>query len=164
MEQLLSGRAARTLLLFVLARLPSVSAIPKHDITLTFSNVAACILTMSTLVRPVLTKRFWTGEMSYGHSQHTKSTLPNQSGNDAFEMNTARKGNLHGSKHDMSRKGNDVTIFSTHGRDSDGESTDRIINGGIVVNTWVGVQSETAAHGQAELVGHNSSDRDVRHS
>ncbi|KAJ0122576.1 hypothetical protein J7T55_003090 [Diaporthe amygdali] len=125
--------------------------------------VAICV-GQAPILRPILTKRFWTGEMSYGHSQHTKSTLPNQSGNDAFEMNTARKANLHGSKHDMSRKGNDVTIFSTHGRDSDGESTDRIIDGGIVVNTWVGVQSETAAHGQAELVGPNSSDRDVRHS
>ena len=50
----------------------------------------------------------------------------------------------------MSRKGNDVTIFSTNGRDSDGESTERIIDGGIVVNTWVGVESETAMLRHAE--------------
>lgn len=87
--------------------------------------------------------------MSYGRSHQSKSTIPNQSGNDAFEMGTARKGTMHGS----SKKGNDVTIFSTHGRDSDGDSTDRIINSnGIVVNTWVGVESETAIsrHGESK--------------
>lgn len=122
-------------------------------------------LTMSTPVRPLFTKRFWTGEMSYGRSGHSKSTLPNQSGNDAFEMGTARKGTIHGSRNDTSKKGNDVTIFSTHGRDSDGESTDRIINGGgIVVNTWVGVESETAVSRHGEPTNHDSSFRDGQKS
>lgn len=101
--------------------------------------------------------------MSYGRSGHSKSTIPNQSGNDAFEMGTARKGTIHGSRNDMSKKGNDVTIFSTHGRDSDGDSTDRIImNGGqgIVVNTWVGVQSETTVTNHSESISHSSSYRD----
>lgn len=105
--------------------------------------------------------------MSYGRSGHSKSTIPNQSGNDAFEMGTARKGTIHGSRHDMSKKGNDVTIFSTHGRDSDGESTDRIINnGGIVVNTWVGVESETTSTvtRHTEPVNHSSSYQDGPHS
>lgn len=121
-------------------------------------------LTIGTLVRPIFTKRFWTGEMSYGRSHQSKSTIPNQSGNDAFEMGTARKGTIHGSRNDMSKKGNDVTIFSTHGRDSDGDSTDRIINGGIVVNTWVGVESETTVSRSTEPASHSPSFRDGPHA
>lgn len=123
-------------------------------------------LTTVTLVRPLFTKRFWTGEMSYGRSHQSKSTIPNQSGNDAFEMGTARKGTIHGSRNDMSKKGNDVTIFSTHGRDSDGDSTDRIINapGGIVVNTWVGVESETTVSRVSQPTGHSPAFRDGPHA
>ncbi|KAL2291758.1 hypothetical protein FJTKL_11955 [Diaporthe vaccinii] len=112
--------------------------------------VAICV-SQVPILRPIFTRRFWTGEMSYGRSGQSKSTIPNQSGNDAFEMGTARKGTIHGSRNDMSKKGNDVTIFSTHGRDSDGDSTDTIINGGIVVNTWVGVEFETTV--SQELMG-----------
>lgn len=170
MEQLQSGRVERISWLFALGRLLSVSfffffkllrALALLCNTSLFSKDS---LTKRIPVRPALTKRFWTGEMSYGHSQHTKSTLPHQSGNDAFEMNTARKANLQGSKHDMSKKGNDVTIFATQGRDSDGDSTERIMDGGIVVNTWVNVESETASHRHAGPMGLDSSYRDDRHT
>lgn len=94
------------------------------------------------------------------HHSKNKSTIPIQS-NDAFEMSAARKGTIHGPR---SKKGNSVNIFSTHGRDSDEESTDRIFDkGGIMVNTWVGVESETTVTRQGEPMGHGSSYRDGQH-
>lgn len=97
------------------------------------------------------------------HNSKNKSTIPIQS-NDAFEMSAARKGAMNGPRRDMSKKGNSVNIFSTHGRDSDEESTDRIFDkGGIVVNTWVGVESETTSTRQGEPMGHSSSYRDGQH-
>lgn len=168
MEQLQSGRVERISLLFVLGRLLSVSVLSNFYAPFTLlcntSLFSKDSLTKVITVRPALTKRFWTGEMSYGHSQHTKSTLPHQSGNDAFEMNTARKANLQFSRHDTIKKGNDVNIFSTPGRDSDGESTERIVDGGIVVNTWVGVESETASQRHTGPMGLDSSYRDDRHA
>ncbi|KAK7735761.1 hypothetical protein SLS63_003719 [Diaporthe eres] len=131
---------------------------------ISLAHFPAFPLTPGLPVRPIFTRRFWTGEMSYGRSGQSKSTIPNQSGNDAFEMGTARKGMIHGSRNDMSKKGNDVTIFSTHGRDSDGDSTDRIINGGIVVNTWVGVESETTVSREPTATSHNPSYRDASHA
>lgn len=120
--------------------------------------VAICV-GQAPILRPLLTRRFWTGEMS--HHSKNKSTIPIQS-NDAFEMSTARKGTINGSR---SKKGNSVNIFSTQGRDSDEESTERILNnGGIMVNTWVGVQTETTVSRQGEALSHSSSYQDVQKS
>ncbi|KAG8163572.1 hypothetical protein KVR01_006869 [Diaporthe batatas] len=120
--------------------------------------VAICV-GQAPILRPLLTKRFWTGEMS--HNSKNKSTIPIQS-NDAFEMSAARKGTINGSR---SKKGNSVNIFSTQGRDSDEESTDRIINnGGIMVNTWVGVETETPVSRQGESIHHSLSYRDGQKS
>lgn len=97
-------------------------------------------------MRPALTKKFWTGEMSQNSSRRTKSSMPIQSGNDAFEMGTGRKGTRMDSSFNSSSKNNDynVTILTNHGRNSDGDSTDRIIDSnGIVVNTWVDIESES---------------------
>lgn len=105
------------------------------------------LTTRTYLVRPAFTRRFWTGEMSQGSSaQRTKSSYPIQSGTDAFEMGTSRKGFGAGSANKSANRHPDynVTIQSTHGRNSDGDSTDRIINSsGIMVDTWVDVESES---------------------
>lgn len=156
MERRLSGRAAKILLRSVSGRLQfvSISFFKKKNSTGRFLVI---VLTMGKLflVRPLFTKRFWTGEMS--HHSKNKSTIPIQS-NDAFEMSAARKGTINGSR---IKKGNSVNIFSTQGRDSDEESTDRIINnGGITVNTWVGVETETTVSRQGESVNHSSLYRD----
>ena len=81
--------------------------------------------------------------MSQNTSRRTKSSMPIQSGNDAFEMGTAKKGTRNDASFNSSSKNHDynVTILTNHGRNSDGDSTDRIIDGGITVNTWVDVES-----------------------
>lgn len=110
------------------------------------------MLTTVVPVRPAFTRRFWTGEMSQGSSaQRTKSSFPIQSGSDAFEMGTSKKGfggTHQSSMHKSASRQADynVTIQSTCGRNSDGDSTDRIIGGGILVDTWVDVESESVNH------------------
>ncbi|ROV99833.1 hypothetical protein VSDG_03063 [Cytospora chrysosperma] len=121
-------------------------------------------LTTTKLVRPAFTRRFWTGEMSQTSSaQRTKSSFPIQSCNDAFEMGTSKKGL--GSAHQSSmhrsairRPEYNVTIQATSGRNSDSDSTDRIISGGIVVDTWVDVESESICH-EASAKSQNPYDR-----
>ncbi|ROW04752.1 hypothetical protein VMCG_04836 [Cytospora schulzeri] len=115
-------------------------------------DFVAILVGQAPILRPAFTRRFWTGEMSQGSSaQRTKSSFPIQSGNDAFEMGTSKKGfgGAHqGSMHKSASRHPDynVTIQSTRGRNSDGDSTDRIIDNGIVVDTWVDVESESINH------------------
>ncbi|CAN8100960.1 unnamed protein product [Discula destructiva] len=97
--------------------------------------VAICI-GQAPILRPAFSKGFWTGEMCHSTSRSTPGSIPLKSGNDTFEMGSSRK----------RTKGDDynVTIMSTRPRgDSDGESTERIIEGSIMVNTWVHVDRES---------------------
>lgn len=87
--------------------------------------------------------------MSQGSSaQRTKSSFPIQSGNDTFEMGTGKKAFGGSAAKKSHNQDYNVTIQSTRGRsNSDGDSTDRIIeNSGIVVDTWVDVESESVNH------------------
>lgn len=112
----------------------------------------------SSPVRPAFTRRFWTGEMSQGSSaQRTNPSYPIQSGNDAFEMGSAKKGaggsalQRSGMFKNAGRQPDyNVTIQSTRGNNSDGDSTDRIIEShGIMVESWVDIESESVSQGPA---------------
>lgn len=124
----------------------------------------AIIVGQAPILRPAFTRSFWTGEISQSSSaQRTKSSFPIQSCNDAFEMGTSKKGL--GSAHQSSmhrsairRPEYNVTIQATSGRNSDSDSTDRIISGGIVVDTWVDVESESVCH-EVSAKSQNAYDR-----
>lgn len=90
-------------------------------------------------------------------SRTTKASLPIQSGNDAFEMNSSKKHILHSANHE--HQNYNVTIMSTRQRNSDSESTDRIMDGGIVVDTWVDVESQSVH----QAAGHEAGEPGLEH-
>lgn len=112
-------------------------------------------LTTVLLVRPAFTSGFWskttgaTTGASTSRPSKLGSTPLKSSENDAFEMSKSRR-----------NKGDyNVTILSTRGPggDGDGDSTDRIFEQGIVVNTFVDIESESIRHESSRWV--NESDR-----
>lgn len=103
---------------------------------------------MICVVRPAFTKSFWTKSgtidsswsSSRGPSKPRSIPINNNSGHDAFEMGkTARR----------QRSDYNVTILSMKGTGGDSDSTDRMYEGGIMVNTFVDVESESVVRGSS---------------
>lgn len=117
----------------------------------------------STTVRPALTRSFWvkdnttssgTWGSSKGFSRPKSVPINSRSKNDAFELGRGKRA---GGGADLEANDYCVTILSTRagGNDDDGSSTERIIDRGITVNTYVDVSSvavERSAHRVSHVV------------
>lgn len=117
---------------------------------ITYIYLLLTILIIQRTVRAAFTKRFWV-KANYSTTGRSSSrpskpgSIPiNNSHNDAFEMSKGR-----GARNDYK-----VTILSTRDGTGDGDSTDRIIEGGgIVVDSFVEVESESIRRGNGAAWG-----------
>lgn len=114
---------------------------------------------MAHAVRPAFTRNFWRTKSSTVESSWNSSRGPSKprsipinsnSGNDAFEMGkTARRQRSH------------YKVTITRGGEDDGDSTDRMYEGGIMVNTLVDIESESVRGNSSAGVAGKGQDGNV---